>query len=414
MRFAKSNVILVSFASLAEAGALAGICPWSPAQKIKQVCANPHFIKPAPPSDSIHEKTLSDWKGPEHCVNNTCIYSNERIGDGLVLLTTEQNADTVKNFPPPSQTQAKETIYPFHAEEIPGKGMGIIADRKIPKGETIFIRTPVLMVQADAHITLERGARDALYDLAVQKLPDKGQELFMGQMGKDPYTKIEVNCFQFFIRGADKTGGHIGCYPEVAKMNHDCRPNVHYRINNMTHTSTAVRDIAAGEELSISYVEVMQPRAERRALLRHGWGFECGCAQCTARDADSPDSKPGAASDARLARIAELERALENFNETVVAADTGAQIAALYERERLDVFVGRAYTRAALNYALFGDAGRAREYARRAAEALGREYGPDSADARAMRVLAEDPRRHWTWGRRRKGQKGAEEMGKGE
>lgn len=33
----------------------------------------------------------------------------------------------------------------------------------------------------------------------------------------------------------------------------------------------------------------------------------------------------------------------------------GAELVALYEQERLDVYIGYAYRRAALNYALFAD-----------------------------------------------------------
>ncbi|XXH01787.1 hypothetical protein Hte_008148 [Hypoxylon texense] len=398
MRFATLNVFLVLSGALARADALAGICPSSPLQVAYQICVNSEYVRAVSEKNPRDATTLElSWNKPEHCVNDTCIFSNERVGDGIVLLTTERNAIIASNFPISAQTKAN--VLPFHVAEVPGKGVGIIADRKIRTGEIILIRTPTMMIQTAPHVGLELGTRDMLYDLAVQKLPSKGRELFMGQMGKDVYDKIETNCFQLYIDGANESGSHLGCYPEISRFNHDCRPNVHYRISNMTHTTVAARDIAPGEELSISYIELMLPRDERRARLRK-WGFECACSHCGVSDAQA------AASDARLRRIEELEGVLEDFNETAVAADTGARLAALYEQERLHVHLGRAYTRAALNFALFGEAGRARAYARAAAEALEREAGPDSADARAMRVLADDPRKHWTWGKRRKGSPG--------
>jgi len=42
----------------------------------------------------------------------------------------------------------------------------------------------------------------------------------------------------------------------------------------------ARRPIAAGEELSITYMDSSRPFAERRARLLHGYGFECACAKC--------------------------------------------------------------------------------------------------------------------------------------
>ncbi|KAI6083045.1 SET domain-containing protein [Hypoxylon rubiginosum] len=394
MRTVTINVFLVLLGAFARVSTPAGVCPSSPLQVTNRVCIKPDFERPSLQKPPVDVTTLElSWKGPEHCVNNTCIFFSEHVGDGIALLTTERNAVIASNFPTVAKSKAKSLQ--FHAAEIPGKGIGIVADRKIRKGEPILTRTPTFMVQTASHVGLEPGTRDVLYDLAVHKLPSAGQELFMGQMGKDIYDKIETNCFQLYIDGANESGSHIGCYPEISRFNHDCRPNIHYRINNMTHTTVAARDIAPGEELTISYIELMLSREERRSRLRK-WGFECSCSHCNVSD------KEAAESDARLQKIAELESALENFNETVVTADTGAQAAALYEMERLHTYLGAAYTRAALNYALFGEEEKARVLARAAAEALEREFGPDSADARAMRVLAENPRKHWTWGKRRK------------
>ncbi|OTA98986.1 hypothetical protein M426DRAFT_325541 [Hypoxylon sp. CI-4A] len=252
-----------------------------------------------------------------------------------------------------------------------------------------------MMVHTDSHIELEPGTRDVLYDIAIGKLPREGQELFMGQMGRDVHDKIETNCFQIYIDGDNESGGHLGCYPEISRFNHDCRPNIHYRINNTTHTTVAARDIAPGEELSINYIELILPREERRSHLRR-WGFECACSHCSMSDSEA------AGSDARIHRIRELETALENFNETIVTAETGAQVADLYEKERLDVYLGRVYTRAALNFALFGEQEKAKKYALAAMEALERESGSQGGDFRAMKTLAENPEAHWTWGRRRK------------
>ena len=40
--------------------------------------------------------------------------------------------------------------------------------------------------------------------------------------------------------------------------------------------------LAAGEELTISYVDVRVGRAQRRAALKLNYGFDCGCSKCTA------------------------------------------------------------------------------------------------------------------------------------
>lgn len=174
--------------------------------------------------------------------------------------------------------------------------------------------------------------------------------------------------------------------------------SLHYRINNITHTTVAARDIAPGEELSISYIGQMHTREERMTRLRR-WGFNCTCAQCAMSDEEA------AASDARLRTIEKLEADLGIFNETLLTAETGAELVRLYEEEHLHIYLAQALTRAALNFALFGQTERAREYAREAAEAMDREVGPHSLDAKSMRLLAENPKAHWTWGKRRGGRR---------
>ena len=42
----------------------------------------------------------------------------------------------------------------------------------------------------------------------------------------------------------------------------------------------ARRRIAAGEQLTISYIDASAPVEERRAELLHGYGFRCACQTC--------------------------------------------------------------------------------------------------------------------------------------
>ncbi|EON98275.1 putative lysine methyltransferase protein [Phaeoacremonium minimum UCRPA7] len=250
-----------------------------------------------------------------------------------------------------------------------------------------------MMVQVDAHKDLSPEERSYLYDLAVEKLPPHGKEAFMQQMGDDVHVKLDKNGFGMHI-GTDDSGGHIGGFSGASRMNHDCRPNVAYRITNITHITTAIRDIAPGEELTISYINANLPRSERQERLSQ-WGFQCRCAHCSMGDAEAE------ASDARVRLIAELETELDDPFSKKVTAETGAQLVALYEEERLDIYLGPAYTRAALNYGLFAEEKKAKEYAQKAIGALTRQSGPKAGDLPSLEALAQDPRSHWTWGKRK-------------
>jgi hypothetical protein len=78
----------------------------------------------------------------------------------------------------------------------------------------------------------------------------------------------------------------------TARINHSCVPNVKISYNELrgAMTAYAFRDIEAGEELTISYLEdqasddgektIYLKRADRQKLLWHKWGFECTCRAC--------------------------------------------------------------------------------------------------------------------------------------
>ncbi|KAG9239997.1 hypothetical protein BJ878DRAFT_537389 [Calycina marina] len=194
------------------------------------------------------------------------------------------------------------------ANLIPGKGVGLVAGRTIREGEVVVLsEPPTVVVRLAAHVQLENK--------------------------------------------------YIANYLDMARVNHDCRPNIVYRYDNMHLTAFAARDITAGEEFSVSYIEELKPRAERLSRLQK----------------------------------------LENRIETVVMPETGEQLVALYAQERLHAFKGSAYRRAALNFAMFGLEEEARDYARIAVEALMRELGPESNSTISTKLLASSPRDHWAW-----------------
>jgi hypothetical protein len=67
-----------------------------------------------------------------------------------------------------------------------------------------------------------------------------------------------------------------------SRINHSCIPNVHFAYNPWLEQETfhAVRDIAAGEELTVSYnLGANRTRSQRQAELDM-WGFVCTCPVC--------------------------------------------------------------------------------------------------------------------------------------
>lgn len=136
----------------------------------------------------------------------------------------------------------------------------------------------------------------------------------------------------------------------------------------------------------------MKSRAKRLSKLKHVWGFQCGCSQCT------QPAQMGAASDARLAQIHRLRRHLEDYTGGSAATPQMADLfVSLYRQERLDSSVYEAYTFAAVEWNGVGEPWAATRYAQLAVEWGLASVGPRDPDVREMQRLARDPWGHWSW-----------------
>jgi len=343
-----------------------------------------------------------------------CAYSNRGFGNGVVVVTTSENAARLKGLEAVTNGFDSQPR-PYFATQIEGKGVGLIANRTIRRGEQIFVQTPAFLAQKDFLTNPEdEEEQERVLDLAVQKLPAPQRRAFMRQMGDDVRDILMMNTFQVDLGGEYGEGHHLGSFPEASKLNHDCRPKlvsplarpndvganrapslVFHISANLTHHTRAVRDISPGEELTISYVDTLAPYHERQHRLQSSLGFECFCAQCSLDLAGREDS------DETLLAIAELERELSDFSSKRASPALAEELLELYEGEGLQSKMGGAYTLAALSYALAGKEKEARQYATLAAEATEWESGFGSEDAVAMRELARDPRGHWSWAKRK-------------
>jgi hypothetical protein len=79
-----------------------------------------------------------------------------------------------------------------------------------------------------------------------------------------------------------------GIYTIGCLFNHSCDPNLQVLYcdeNDETLVATCLRDIAAGEELCISYINESMPYAERQQQLYEHYLFHCTCTKCVAEGA---------------------------------------------------------------------------------------------------------------------------------
>ncbi|XP_059268549.1 histone-lysine N-methyltransferase SMYD3 isoform X2 [Mustela nigripes] len=96
-----------------------------------------------------------------------------------------------------------------------------------------------------------------------------------------------VICNAFTICNAEMQEVGVGLYPSMSLLNHSCDPNCSIVFNGPHLLLRAVRDIEAGEELTICYLDMLMTSEERRKQLRDQYCFECDCFRCQTQDKDA-------------------------------------------------------------------------------------------------------------------------------
>ncbi|KAK3690208.1 hypothetical protein B0T22DRAFT_380016 [Podospora appendiculata] len=405
-----------------------------------QRSSHPERAQPPPPS---REKT--GWSRgalcrrvgkDEHCAFTYADFNN---GEGISIITTPArivllgSQTPLAPFPETDNTEDKtppsfDTIPSSYRDvAIPNKGIGLVATQPIRADRRIMARTPAVMVDDRAFKGLRRDDLALLLGQAILALPDAHRSRFLnlsiahdeaasegGKTGMELiYNIFTNNAFKTTVtlRKIDEQGGGAAAssseadfqstFTEVSRLNHDCSPNLGYYFDSATlsHKVYAARDIMPGEELTVSYVDVLQPRATRARLLNTTWHFPCACARCGhGLPNTNDDTHLPLESDARTDQIRSLLRSLDDYTTPSAHTPEKAELLiTLYELEGLQVRIYEAYYRAALEWNGVGDAVRATRYARLCLAKGLVLRGPDRPFVRSIQALVQDARAHWSW-----------------
>jgi hypothetical protein len=192
----------------------------------------------------------------------------------------------------------------------------------------------------------------------------------------------------------------------------------------------AGRDIAVGEELSISYIDTLQTHAKRKTKLMTNWGFDCLCSACAASDA-SPLARresdrrvrqirrqaslvqgfisrhqPSAMLHGLASELAAAEEAVdyeyeeeeeELLPEPEELVGLSKSLVRLHEEEELYTRSALAYTAVAFSYSAMGDLAEAKNWGRRAFESMLIYAGGESEGAEDFERMIKDVEAHWSW-----------------
>ena len=193
------------------------------------------------------------------------------------------------------------TTQMFKLVDIPGKGMGVVATCAIKRGTVIIdesaaidSETPVdagALEPAENEDDLAAEHRGSVQDVRIithlisnsaqapdiMQLADSGE----GRLGKTAYGVFMTNALP---KGANTRFGAL--FLTCSRFNHSCTPNAYHSYLNDRNVQRVyvVRDIAEGDEICTSYIDMVATRDERAGVLMRRFGFACVCATCVKAD----------------------------------------------------------------------------------------------------------------------------------
>ncbi|KAF2099799.1 SET domain-containing protein [Rhizodiscina lignyota] len=361
----------------------------------------PSLVKKSESFDTISD--FFPWTHPPICTDIVsslnaplCIFTNASFssGRGISIITTEDIALEFASLEPfvldhtPTNVNTSPSRQPWKATPIANKGMGLVATESIPAGSLIAAYQPVVLVHPE--ISSFKNTAEGLIRLAVDQLPPSTSANFLNLSTQ--YNNPHIICSDILKSNSFELAVgptmHLSLIPEPSRLNHDCGPNAQYYLDHsqLTHYVHASREIAEGEEITVSYVDPFATHAGRQEHLS-SFGFTCTCRRCT----------NDAASDRTLGQIHELQGLLGNWKTRDATPEKALELIKLSESEGLDAFMDVAYGHAALAYNAVRDKKRAKEYATLAREKSGQRYGPHGRDLGMWDELMNDPTKHWSW-----------------
>lgn len=364
---------------------------------------------------------VEGWWESKICSGVYCVFTNRRVakGRGIALVTKLEDFQKVERHEDhlnKAENRIFEDPVPFVETEVHNKGIGLTANKTIRRGRPLMSWSPVLMVHRGLFDDVpKKKERTRLLEAAVSFLPDATRAAFDRQRARPGDTEnakprsieeillahpFEVNLG--FTSWRDQTHSrHYVNYPEVAVLQHDCRPNVaSYIDESFSLRTTVARRVQPGDELTITYVDPMWPRAQRSEWVqRHrGHGVPCPCAACSPpRLPGSPENEEIEKADKRLEEILAIRAELRNHESKKVTFDMIERFIKLVQEDRLHVKFAEAYELAALNFNYYGDDKRAKKYADLAVQAGIVEGGPQANDVVALRIMASDIKGHYSY-----------------
>jgi SET and MYND domain-containing protein len=125
------------------------------------------------------------------------------------------------------------------------------------------------------NLTIEVESKSMLSDVAAGLLTEEVRGELLKRHHEEGFPILDESVPLPVVIGT----GH---YPTIALMNHSCDPNTEWRFTGGSASieMIALKPIAVGEELRISYIDQTLSYEERQSKLQELYGFKCECPKC--------------------------------------------------------------------------------------------------------------------------------------
>jgi hypothetical protein len=200
-------------------------------------------------------------------------------------------------------------------QAIINKGFGYIATNNISKGTIILEESPYVTSREHFGKYMFDEILSVIYCIVMTRDDDSEISLYNKFKTLAPNTLGEVERDQFFenfLKQLKKSESsfkkkilkHIklselvllclkykrnvfifnnkmgAIFYKASVFNHSCEPNCVFYDENNKMTFETTKDIIAGEEVTISYIDAEQHEDHRQFELNMTYGFQCKCALC--------------------------------------------------------------------------------------------------------------------------------------
>lgn len=160
----------------------------------------------------LHLKTHNGWVQGDACQDigsaKFCSYTRTSFNDGfgVSLITTPKRLDEVSSLPAFTTKKPFKNAKPsYHEEEVQGKGIGLVATRRIPAGELILARTPAVLVDDEGFTDLGESSLTRLLVQAIEGLPEQHQSEYLKLTTHQDVQRHDERVYQIFAKNNYRT-----------------------------------------------------------------------------------------------------------------------------------------------------------------------------------------------------------------